>query len=405
MSFTKHHIRPKNLCIIDIGSYKLRVCAARFKNKKIEILGYTEKRQDISYFANQECLNLPGLCNNISEAIEKLEDLIDFPLDDIVINYPFWELFLGSKNINYKRDFPHKKITIEELEKIMTSVEKLCLKSLNEDIDKLYGLSENEVQILLSRVNNISIDHTEQEKIIGKSWENMKISLLNAFIPSNKHTLISQIWNVIGKNIFRILPTEYCISKVFPQKNLVIINIGATQTTISLKLQEKVIWISKVPIGINDLVNKVVKHHKDTREEIIEKLKWESYGKEKEDFLSIWWESIGITLSELLWKKICPQKFYIWGGGWNNLFIQKYLEEFNFSKYDIRIINSEIDFINEDIPYILKHIKHIRLEDIQKIPLDMYTLLLETNHIISREKDLVSTCLKTAINKLWYINS
>lgn len=405
MSFTKHHIRPKNLCIIDIGSYKLRVCAARFKNKKIEILGYTEKRQDISYFANQECLNLPGLCNNISEAIEKLEKLLDFPLDDIVINYPFGELFLGSKKINYKRDLPHKKITLEELEKIMTSVEKLCLKSLSEEIDKLYGLSHNEVQILLSRVNTISIDHETQEKIIGKQWEHMKISLLNAFIPSSKHTLISQIGNVIEKNIFRVLPTEFCITKIFPEKDMVIINIGATQTTLSLKLEWEVHGISKVPIGINDLVNKVAKNFHDTREEIIENLKLDHYPLEKESFLSVWWESMGIALSELLGNKICPRNFYVWGGWGNNDFIKSFLEDFHFAKYDIRIINNKIIFVQEDIPAILQHMKQIRLEDVQKIPLDMYTLLLETNHIISREKDLISNSLKSAIKKLWYISS
>lgn len=404
MSFTKHHIRPKILCIIDIGSYKLRVCAAKFKNKKIEILWYSEKRQDISYFANQECLNLPGLCNNISEAIEKLEKELDFPLEDIVINYPFWEIFLWSKKINYKRDHPHRKITLEELEKIMTSVEKLCLKSLNEDIDKLYGLAENEVQILLSRVNSVSIDHESHEKVIWKQWENMKISLLNAFIPSNKHTLIAQIGNVIEKNIFRVLPTEYCITKIFPQKDIIIINIWATQTTVSLKSEGDISGISKVPIGINDLVNKIVKHHSDTRWEIIENLKLDFYEEEKNDFLNIWWESIWISLSELLWDKICPQKFYIWWGGGSNTFIQNFLADFQFAKYGIRIMNGNIVFVEEDMTDVLKPIKHIKLEDIQKIPLDMYTLLVETNHLISREKDLVSSSLKTAIKRLWYIN-
>jgi len=87
--FTKQHIPAKVLCIIDIGSYKLRVCAAAFKNKKISILGYHEKRQDTSFFANQECKNLPGLCKNITDALKKLEKDLDISLDEIVINYPF----------------------------------------------------------------------------------------------------------------------------------------------------------------------------------------------------------------------------------------------------------------------------------------------------------------------------
>ena len=81
------------------------------------------------------------------------------------------------------------------------------------------------------------------------------------------------------------------------------------------------------------------------------------------------------------------------------MFIQEHLQNFSLGKHNIRIVN-EIEFIREDMSYILKAIKHIQIENIERIPLDMYVLLLETNHIISREKDVVSSSLKTAIEKL-----
>ena len=404
MAFTKKHIPSKIICVIDIWSYKLRVCAAKFKNKNVEVLSYREKRQDISYFANNECLNLPWLCENISEIIKRLEEDIELDLDDIIINYPFWEMFLGSKSINYKRDSSHKKIDIPELEKIMESVEKLCLGKLTSQVDKLYGLSKDEVQIILSRVDNISLDWAACEKIIWKQGSVMKISLLNAFIPTIKHNLISQIWTVLGKNIYRILPTEYCITKIFPQKDILIINLWATQTTLSLKYQWVVIWVSKIPIGVNDLVNKISKTNTHTRAEIIENLAGDDYENEKEQFLDVWGESIGITLSELLWDKVCPKYLYIWWGWGKNNFIQNYLDNFNFIKYNIRILN-DTQFVSEDMTKIIKPIKNLKLEDIQRIPLDMYVLLLETNHIISRSHDVVSNSLQTAIRKLWYIKS
>ncbi len=166
MVFTKQHIPAKTLCIIDIGSYKLRVCAASFKNQRIEVLGYHEKRQDISYFSNQECKNLPGLCRNISEAIEKLEKDLDISLEEIVINYPFGEIFLASKHIYHTRKQPQNPLNEAELESIMQSVEKHCLTQLAADVDTLYGLTEKEIQILLSRVNSIRIDGVIQEKLI-----------------------------------------------------------------------------------------------------------------------------------------------------------------------------------------------------------------------------------------------
>ena len=405
MSFTRKHIPAKTLCIIDIGSYKLRACGAKFKNKEIEILAYNEKRQDVSYFANNECRNLPGLCKNIGSIIKSLESENNVAFQDVVINYPFWELFLWSKSINYKRKHPHKKIDSHELLDILSSAEKLCLRHLWGQIDKFYGLSQKEVQILLSRVNSIALDGKKTDHIIGQEWENMRISLLNAFIPSMKHALINQIWNVLWKNIYRILPSEYSISKIFPQKNILILNLWATQTTLTLKYEWELIGISKISIGINDIAQKISKKTGERKAEVIRKL-WEDayYASEKQDFLSIWWESLWITLSELLWWKICPKKIYVGGGGSQNAFIKDFIAQHDFRKYDIKMVKN-LEFIDEDLAEVFSSMKNLKLEDIQRIPLDIYTLLYETNTIISREKDVVSTCLKKAIKNLWYIAS
>lgn len=405
MSFTTKHIKAETLCIIDVWSYKLRVCAAQFKNKKIDILAYNEKRQDITYFSNQECINLPWLCENISDAIKKLEDEVGIKLDKIVINYPFWELYLGSRTINYKRKKNHTLITQRELEDIMELSEKLCLKKLIWEVEKLYGLSALDVQILLSRVNSISIDGEPYKKIIGKQGEKMKISLLNVFIPESKHRLMLQIWNVLEKKIFRILPIEYCITKIFHQKNIVIVNVWATQTTLSVLYENEVIWISKISIWIQDLLSKISRNSTETKAEIIEKL-WsqESYLKEKAEFLAVWWESFWLSLKEILGTKICPKDFFIWGGWGNNNFISTYLQKIDFSQFHIKIVN-QISFLQEDLSDVFKKIKHIRIKDIERIPLDIYVMLLETDHIISKEGDAVSNSLKTAIKRLGYLKS
>lgn len=181
-----------------------------------------------------------------------------------------------------------------------------------------------------------------------------------------------------------------------------IINIGATQTCVSLKLEGEVRGISKIPIGINDLVNKISKISHAPRAEIIEHLSEELYLDEKRDFLSVWGESIGISLQEILGTQLCPKYFFIGGGGGNNSFFQEYLEDFPFSKYAIGI-SHRISFLKEDIAPLLKIMKSIKVEDIQKMPLDMYVLLGETNALISQEWDIVSLSLKHAIEKLGYI--
>lgn len=154
----------------------------------------------------------------------------------------------------------------------MEKVEKLSIQALSEEAQDMYGLSLHDQQILLSRVNSIKIDGRNIKKAVGKLGEELRISLVNTIIPKKSYNLLSQIGHITKRSIFRILPTEYALSKLFPQKNILIINVGATQTSLTVKNDGDIIGISKLSIGINDLVNKISKNHDDTRAHIISEL-------------------------------------------------------------------------------------------------------------------------------------
>lgn len=204
--------------------------------------------------------------------------------------------------------------------------------------------------------------------------------------------------------MYRILPTEFCIAKIFEETDIVIINVGATQTSITLKQQNEVQALSKISIGINDLVQKIARKNDLPRAEIIDTLAGSEFIAEKNEFLQIWGEALGITLQDMLKNTLCPKYFFVGGGGGNNAFIQEYLRNFSFARFGIHT-SSHIENISEDLTPLLKIMKSIKLEDIQKMPLDMYVLLHETNTLISQEADILSLTLKQAIERLGYIKS
>jgi len=183
MTFKKNYLTPQHLCIVDIGSYKIRVSLCRFLNKQVTILGYQEKRQDTNNFINQECRNIVELSENIDDTIKKLERTSQIPVENIVVNFPFGELFVSTKKINYKRDLPHSTIKKEELEKIISRAENIGLKSLSNDIREKTGLGKNDLELILSRMNHIKIDGEIQERILGSEGENIRISIVNIFVP------------------------------------------------------------------------------------------------------------------------------------------------------------------------------------------------------------------------------
>jgi hypothetical protein len=70
MSFIKKDILSKTIAVVDIWSYKVRVSICNFKNNKLKLIWYWEKRQDSSCFSNWECEDIELLTENIKIAIK-----------------------------------------------------------------------------------------------------------------------------------------------------------------------------------------------------------------------------------------------------------------------------------------------------------------------------------------------
>lgn len=404
MSFQKNHIQPALYCVIDIGSYKIRFCAIQIKNGKIHILSYKEKRQESQHFSGWECHDIVALSQVIGEVIHALEQELGLVFEDLVFSYPFWELFVTGKHINMPRKSPAEALTSRELEEILEKSEKMCLSELSTKIEDMYGLNVDHITMILSRVHHFRIDGILPEKIIGQSGENIRLSLLNIFIPKSKYSLLHTIGTALRKNISHILPVEYALTKIFEEENLLCINIGATQTSISLKREGEVVQAWKFAIGMQDLIQKIMKHHDKTRLEIIEELSENTYLVEKKEFLDIWSESMLLCLETLLWGEICPKNIFIGGGGGQNHFVEEYMKGLPYRESEVKMLPS-IHFLRVDMTKVLQPMREIELEYISKIPLEMYVLLLELRNALSQEGEIISISLKKAIERLGYLKA
>ena len=401
MNFTKKYITPSYLGIIDIGSYKIRVSACKFLNKKVTLLGYTEKRQDTSTFINGQCTNLAGLCEDIDDTLKKLERESKISLDEVVINFPFGELFAATKKINYKRSRPHTPLDREEIELIISRAQEISLKKLSQEIYETHGIGKEEIELILSRINSFKIDTVEHKVVVGEEWENIKISVLNVFVPLSKHNLVNHIGNIIEKKVLRTLPSEFCLTKLFTEKDILVLDIGATQTSISIKKGGELLGVSKIGIGMNNLLTKISENTGKTRMEVLDKINTENYEDDKKSFLSIWNEALLIGIKEIIHDGICPNVISIFWGGGNNDFIKNNLLRLSFETQEIRIVKW-LEFTHVCRENLLTHVESVSHESILNINLDTFALILETNHILSREKDSVSQSLRKVVKTLGY---
>jgi len=58
MTFVTKKINSKIICILDIGTYKIRAAICKFKNHEFHLVGYGEKRQNSDDIIIQDFVNI-----------------------------------------------------------------------------------------------------------------------------------------------------------------------------------------------------------------------------------------------------------------------------------------------------------------------------------------------------------
>ncbi len=349
MVFTRHKLDSRKVAIIDLGSHKIKVWVCELLGHEINIIWYWEKRQDSSYSLLWELVDLEWICENINEAIKKANS-DNLKIDDIVINYPFEDIFFSYKKVNHNRKWKKNSISEEEKEIILSKVN-----SFNywESIKKIWEKSsylESDLKLIINCLSSIKIDGKKTQDIYEKKAENITISYLNIFIPLSKYNLLNYISSVLNKNLIKIIPSEFSISKLFTDyDNLVAIDIWDSHTSVMVKLNWELIWVNKTPIWIDNLIKSIVENHNVTKIWAINNINDDSlYIEEKNEFLKIFEDLVIESLSDILWNEICPHDFFI-SWWWANDFLKYYLSKTNLNKGKLKIIKSPVIIDSPDI--------------------------------------------------------
>jgi len=166
MTFQTNTLESQIIAIVEVGSYRIKVCVCEFINDKVNILAYSEKRQSTSYFVNGECKNLELLGTSIKDALKKTEKQYKVSIKDVVINYPFGELFFYNNKLSYKREHETHLITKQELQKILQKTEKIILQKCFKAIEKTSGFIESDLKLIVSSIIGIKIDNTHYKRVV-----------------------------------------------------------------------------------------------------------------------------------------------------------------------------------------------------------------------------------------------
>lgn len=390
--FEKKELWTDNIAVIDIWSYKIKIANCKFKKNEIDIVSYSEKRQEQDIFLNWEIVDLKALCENLKIAFKKVDP--NNGIKKIIINSISLDVFLSSNRWDFEREFREVKIKKEEIFHIIKQKEIECIEKAIKYIKSKTGCIKEDLKILSSNINQIFIDWVEVKDLYWKYWKDISISITNMFIPNGKFDVIEEIWRILWKEIITIIPQEYSITKLFDEEtNVVVINIWNATTSISVKKSDEIIGTTKINIWMNDLFKNIKQKKIIPTEKIIRDIETQFF-EEKEMFLETLKECIIAWLQDIVDWRVCPNKFFITWWWWKCSFIKEYLNKVDFVWNDIKLVK-KIEFIEPDFSLDQNEIAKIWTDNI-----NLLSMIFVAHKIFYDEKSIVKDILEEVVMEL-----
>lgn len=392
MSFSKKELYGDNFVILDIGSYKIRSLFWRLSWKNLEINGFWEKRQEQESFFLWEVFDVNSVAENIIHVIKKSTQWMK--IDNYIVNLVSNQFFLYSHQLNFVRENEHSPITEDELYDTIKTLERNAIELSLWDILHKSGYTKADLKLALSSISNITIDGKDVADPLWKTWKNIKIYLINIFVPLSEFEIISKIFQSVWIYKPQFIPFEYSVSKLLPEwEDIVIINIWNGKTYISIQQWWRVIWTTRISIGMYDFIKRVKEKYGFTQVEILKNIN-SYFESERREFLDIFWECISVGIKEIVKNGICPEKFLVIGGGGSNVFMQEYFKNLDLTKYGIKIVKS---ISPQEIPKVWINSAKF-LENASCI--DMYSMVLAYEYFEKKKNSSLTKFLEKAVQEI-----
>lgn len=389
MDFSKQKLLTKYFSVVDIGSYKIRAVSCSSFQKSSAITGYAEKRQESNSFFLWEPQDFESICDNIAQCLEKAEKWNTS--EEIIVNLISPQFYLYTHQINHVRENENTEITDDEIVGILETFEKKYIEESYHDMKIKSGYTKDELELIFSSISDMTIDGKKVEFPVWKTWRNIKLYLVNIFIPKSYYTITKRIFTAIGREKFTIIPFEYAVLRSIENIDSVVVNIWNTKTYIGIKKDNHIIWTTRINIGIGDLIKIIQEKYNITQIEAIKNID-NSYEEEKKVFLDIFEDCITLWIEEIIWREICPSTFLVlWWGG-NNQFIKNFFKDLNLLKHNIKILK-EIELIDLKTLEIVENGEFLETAS----NYDIFASILTYTYLEKKKNDFLSKKLEKVI--------
>lgn len=255
MSFKISNIVDYNRFIaLDIGTSKIKVLICSIEGGGLRVLGSAIMRQSKKNIIDGEIADLYGVSETIKKAINKAGETLDEIPSDIVISLGSILTFSDIIHMNYVRENPESPITMDEIDHIVKKVEHTSLDRVKGKIRERTGIIESEMKLVTTSIISITVDGKKLGNPIGFTGKNIKLGVINVFVPLSYVNMIQNIGRGLSKNIISLIPSIITLPKLLEEKDEnfdfnCCIDLGASKTTITVSNRGEILGGNTLNFG------------------------------------------------------------------------------------------------------------------------------------------------------------
>ena len=143
-------------------------------------------------------------------------------------------------SMNYVREDATLPISMEEIDSIIKKVEYKSLERIKMRSESRIGIPDSEMRLVTTSITSINVDGKKITNPIGFTGKNIKLGLINVFIPLAHSNVLQGIGRGLGKNIISLIPLIITLPKIVEERNEgsdfnCFLDFGNSKTTIVLQ--------------------------------------------------------------------------------------------------------------------------------------------------------------------------
>jgi cell division protein FtsA len=203
----------KYIVALDIGTENVKALIGKINGSNVDIIGVGKAHQGLSDMQAGAVADIAAVTANCNSALAAAEEQAGISARAVVIGIA-GELVKGTTiNIRVTRKDSKKPLDVEEVEKIISLVQKRAFDKAKEQIAVELGGKEVDVQLVNSALVRMEIDGYVVTNPVGFQGKEVSVQLYTAFAPLIHIGALEQVANQLDMDLLAVAAEPFAVSR------------------------------------------------------------------------------------------------------------------------------------------------------------------------------------------------